>query len=57
MNRFFVIFFMIVGMGDFLYGIFSGDRISILVGGVIIALTIYVARRRKRTETDTTPPS
>ena len=56
MKKYFLIFFMIVGAGDFLYGVFSGDQLSILMGAVIMILTIYIARRKK-TENDTKSPS
>ena len=46
MKKYFLIFFMILGAGDFLYGILSGDQISVLVGSLIMILTIYVARRK-----------
>jgi hypothetical protein len=45
MNRFFIVFFMVVGAGDFLYGIFFKDRVSVLVGAIMSILTIYVARK------------
>lgn len=47
MNRYVLIFFMIAGAGDLLYGIVWEDRISILVGSIIVILTIYIARRRR----------
>lgn len=56
MNRYFIVFFMIVGVADLLYGIFSGDRISIFVGGGLTILTIYVARKQwnqRKNERDT----
>jgi len=56
MNKYFLIFFMILGAGDFLYGILSGDQISVLVGSLIMILTIYIARRKKP-EDDTKGPS
>lgn len=52
MNRYFIIFFMIVGVGDFLYGILSGDRISVLVGGFLTVLTIYVAWKQRKNKRD-----
>jgi len=59
MNRYFLIFFMVVGAGDLLYGIFSKDQISVLVGAIILILTIYVARKKgketKETKDDATP--
>lgn len=46
MKKYFLIFFMIVGAGDFLYGILATDRISIVMGAVILILSIYIARRK-----------
>ena len=56
MNKYFLVFFMILGAGDFLYGILSGDQISVLVGALIMILTLYIARRKKP-ENDTKGPS
>jgi len=56
MKKYFLIFFMILGAGDFLYGILSGDQISVLVGDLIMILTLYIARRKKP-ENDTKGPS
>ncbi|MDI6615877.1 MAG: hypothetical protein QME27_04125 [Syntrophaceae bacterium] len=56
MKKYFLIFFMILGAGDFLYGILSGDQISVLVGSLIMILTIHIARRKKP-EDDTKGPS
>jgi len=50
MNRYFIVFFMIVGVADLLYGIFSGDRISVLVGGGLTILTIYVAWKQRKAQ-------
>jgi positive regulator of sigma E activity len=56
MSRYFVIFFMFVGAGDFLYGIFFKDRISVLVGAIILILAIYVARKQRKETKDETAP-
>jgi inner membrane protein involved in colicin E2 resistance len=56
MKKYFLVFFMILGAGDFLFGILSGDRISVLVGSLIMILTLYIVRR-KRPEDDTKGPS
>ncbi|MBN2398429.1 MAG: hypothetical protein JXI32_08605 [Deltaproteobacteria bacterium] len=56
MSKSFLIFFILLGAGDFLYGIFSSDRISIFIGAVIIVLATYVARRKK-SDDDTAGPS
>ena len=57
MNRYFIAFFMIVGAGDFCYGIFFKDRISVFVGTTILILTIYVARKQRKTGKDKTAQS
>ncbi len=57
MNKYFLIFFMIVGVGDFFYGILFKDWISVLVGAIILILTIYVARKRRKTEKNKTAQS
>ena len=51
MNRYFIAFFMIVGIGDFFYGIFFKDLISVLVGVTMVILTAYGARKHKKDET------
>jgi len=56
MNRYFIAFFMIVGVGDFFYGIFFRDRISVLVGAIILILAIYVALKKGKTKKDETGP-
>jgi len=42
--------------GDFLYGIFFKDRLSVLVGAIMVILTIYVARKQKKSTKEETVP-
>ncbi|MBW2599750.1 MAG: hypothetical protein JRC60_06680 [Deltaproteobacteria bacterium] len=56
MNKYFIAFFMIVGIGDFFYGIFFKDQISVLVGAIILVLAIYVARRQRKSTKDEEAP-
>ncbi len=50
MNKYVFIFFIVFGLIDFLYGIFFHDQLSIVIGPVIIAITIYIARSNKKGE-------
>ncbi|MEA2014759.1 MAG: SoxR reducing system RseC family protein [Thermodesulfobacteriota bacterium] len=45
MNKLFPIFFMILGVADFSYGLYSGDRISILIGGIMIFIGFSIMRK------------
>jgi inner membrane protein involved in colicin E2 resistance len=44
MKKYILILFIVLGIIDFLYGIFSGDRISIIAGAGIVLITLYIAR-------------
>jgi hypothetical protein len=48
MNKY--VFILIVGFGlaDLLYGIYSHDRVSLVVGPAIIAITAYIAWSKKK---------
>jgi len=48
MKKVILIFFMLLGVVDFLYGIFCKDRISIIAGAGIVLITLYIARDMKR---------
>ena len=41
-------FFIVLGALDFLYGVISGDRISVIAGGAIIAITVYILKTRNK---------
>jgi hypothetical protein len=42
MKKFILPFFMVLGALDFFYGVAFGDRISMIAGGAIVAITIYI---------------
>ncbi|MBW2558114.1 MAG: hypothetical protein JRD69_04650 [Deltaproteobacteria bacterium] len=52
MNKLFLIFFVILGAADFIYGLYIGDRISLLIGGVMVFIGFSVIRRDKKKEKD-----
>ena len=52
MNKPFLIFFVILGAADFAYGLWSGDRISILIGGIMVFIGFSIMRRNKKKEKD-----
>ena len=37
-----LIFFIVLGVLDFLYGIVAGDRISLIAGSAIVGITVYI---------------
>jgi hypothetical protein len=41
---------MILGAADFIYGLWSGDRISLLIGGIIIFIAVSIIRKGKQEE-------
>jgi hypothetical protein len=47
MKNFFLPFFIVLGVIDFIYGVVFGDRISMIAGGAIVAITIYIWKTRK----------
>ena len=43
--------FVILGVLDIAYGLFAGDRISLLMGPILILIAVYIAvRERKQAE-------
>ena len=48
MNKYVFILFFGFGLADFLYGIYAQDRVSLVVGPVIIAITAYIAWSKKK---------
>jgi len=48
MKKFFLPFFMVLGVLDFIYGVVFSDRISMIAGGAIVAITIYIWRTKER---------
>jgi hypothetical protein len=47
MKRFFLIFFVVIGALDFLYGLVYKDQLSIIAGGAIVAITVYIWKKKK----------
>jgi hypothetical protein len=47
-NKFFLILFAILGVADFCYGIFYHDSVSVVAGGLIAGIAVYVALRQKK---------
>jgi hypothetical protein len=45
MKRFALVFFIVLGALDFGYGVVTGDRISIIAGGAIVAISVYIWKR------------
>ncbi|MBW2595915.1 MAG: hypothetical protein JRC93_08060 [Deltaproteobacteria bacterium] len=52
MNRYLFAFFVVLGVSDFIYGIFFKDRISVLIGGLIVFIAFYIANKKKKNEKD-----
>ena len=48
MKKFFIPFFIVLGALDFLYGVIVGDRISVIAGGAIVAITLYVLKTKNQ---------
>jgi hypothetical protein len=47
MKRTVLIFFIVLGALDFTYGVVTGDRISIIAGGAIVVITVYIWKKKK----------
>lgn len=50
MKKYIPIFFIILGAADFGYGLYSGDRISLLIGVIIILIAVSIIRKGKQEE-------
>jgi hypothetical protein len=48
MKKFVLVFFILLGGLDLAYGVVAGDRISIIAGGAIVAITIYIWKTKGR---------
>ena len=48
MKKYILILLIVLGIADFLYGIFYKDRISIIAGAGIVLITLYIARDTKK---------
>jgi len=47
MKNFALIFFIVLGALDFIYGVIFNDRISVIAGGAIVAIIIYIWKKKK----------
>jgi hypothetical protein len=47
MKTFFLIFFILIGALDFAYGLIYKDQLSIVAGGAIVAITVYIWKKKK----------
>jgi len=47
MKLFFLIFFIVLGALDFLYGLLYKDQLSIMAGGAIVVITVYIWKKKK----------
>jgi hypothetical protein len=53
MSKYFLIFFMLLGAADFGYGLYSGDRISLLIGGIMVFIGFSIMKKdREKTKKD-----
>ncbi|CAB1082912.1 hypothetical protein D1AOALGA4SA_10503 [Olavius algarvensis Delta 1 endosymbiont] len=48
MKRFVIPFFILLGALDFLYGLAFHDRISMIAGGAIVAIAVYIWKTKGR---------
>ena len=48
MKKFALPFFVVLGALDFGYGVVFGDRVSVIAGGAIVAITIYIWKTKGR---------
>jgi len=48
MKKFILPLFVVMGALDFVYGVAFGDRISMIAGGAIAAITIYIWKKKVR---------
>jgi hypothetical protein len=48
MKTFFLIFFITLGALDFVYGLLYKDQLSIMAGFAIVAITVYIWKKKKK---------
>ena len=46
MKKLVIAFFLILGTLDFIYGVIFRDNVSIIAGAAIVAITIYIVRKK-----------
>jgi len=54
MNQSILNFFMVLGMADIAYGLWSGDRISVTIGVVIVVVTLSIIKKNKEENKNST---
>jgi len=47
MKLFFLIFFIVLGALDLLYGVLYKDQVSVMAGGAIVAITVYIWKKKR----------
>jgi len=47
MRKHFLIFFLIFGAIDFFYGLYVDDRISMLIGALMVIITVFLVKKEK----------
>jgi hypothetical protein len=47
MKLFFLIFFILLGALDLLYGVLYKDQLSVMAGGAIVAITVYIWKKKR----------
>lgn len=50
LHKYFLGFFMIIGAADLVYGLIKEDRISVLIGVLLIFITFSMLRKRIKEE-------
>jgi hypothetical protein len=48
MKIFFLIFFIVLGALDFLYGLLYKDQLSIMAGGAIVVIAVFIWKKKKK---------
>jgi membrane protein implicated in regulation of membrane protease activity len=48
MKKYAIIIFLILGILDLIYGIMTGDRISLIIGGAMVVISLYVIKKEKQ---------
>jgi hypothetical protein len=48
MKQFVLPFFLLLGALDFIYGVVVSDRVSMIAGGAIVAIAIYIWKKKGR---------
>ncbi|MCK4534320.1 MAG: hypothetical protein KAT81_02245 [Syntrophobacterales bacterium] len=54
MNQSILTFFIVLGMADVGYGLWLGDKISVMIGIVIIVVTLSIIQKNKEEKKNST---